>query len=123
MQVRAGEWERRLQEIPRRLQRLRKSGLRQRWRGDWDARFLRTREGWILGYSGEIAVTEDHLISGQPITQQASDNESLLPMVDEVMRQCRGKPEVVSADTGFFLSATCMGYVSGRWMVTCQIPT
>jgi len=118
MQVRAGEWERRLQEIPRRLQR-----LRQRWRGDWDARFLRTREGWILGYSGEIAVTEDHLISGQPITQQASDNESLLPMVDEVMRQCRGKPEVVSADTGFFLSATCMGYVSGRWMVTCQIPT
>lgn len=102
MQVRAAEWERRLQEIPRRLQRLRKSGLRQRSRTDGDARFLRTREGWILGYSGEIAVTEDHLIAGQRITQQASDNESLLPMVDEVMRQCRGKPEAVSADTGFF---------------------
>jgi transposase len=102
MQVRAREWERRLEQIPRRLERLRKSGLRQVSRSDKDARFLRTREGWILGYSGELAVTEDHLIAGQRVTQQASDNDSLLPMVDEVSRQCRGKPGAVSADTGFF---------------------
>jgi len=102
MQVKAGEWEHRLEQIPRRLERLRKTGLRQISRSDGDARFLRTREGWILGYSGEIAVTEDHLIAGQRVTQQASDNDSLLPMVDEVSRQCRGKPGAVSADTGFF---------------------
>jgi transposase len=102
MQVRVGEWERRLEQVPRRLERLRKSGLRQVSRSDGDARFLRTREGWILGYSGEIAVTEDHLIAGQRVTQQASDNASLLPMVDEVSRQCRATPRVVSADTGFF---------------------
>lgn len=102
MRLRVEEWEERLQEIPRRLERLHKSGLRQISRSDGDARFLRTREGWILGYSGEIAVTEDHLIAGQRVTQCASDNESLLPLVDEVGRQCRGKPKVVSADTGFF---------------------
>lgn len=102
MQVQVAEWERRLQEIPRRLERLQKSGLRQLSRSDADARFLRTREGWVLGYSTEIAVTEDHLIAAQRVTQQASDNNSLLPMVDEVSRQCRGKPKVLSADTGFF---------------------
>jgi transposase len=102
MQVRAEEWEHRLEGLPRRLERLRKSGLKQVSRSDGDARFLRTRDGWILGYSGEIAVTADHLIVGQRVTQQASDNESLLPMVDEVSRQCRGKPGAVSADTGFF---------------------
>jgi hypothetical protein len=39
---------------------------------------------------------------GQRVTQNASDNASLLPLVDEVMGQCRGKPQRVSADTGFF---------------------
>jgi transposase len=102
MQVQVKEWKDQLEEIPRRLERLHKSGLRQISRSDADARFLRTRKGWVLGYSGEVAVTEDHLITAQRVTQQASDNESLLPLVDEVMRQCRGKPGAVSADTGFF---------------------
>lgn len=108
-QVRAEQWQRRLEQIPRRLERLRKSGLRQVSRSDEDARFLRTRDGWILGYSGEIGVSEDHLIVGQRVTQQASDNDSLLPMVDEVSRQCRGKPGAVSADTGFFSQRNLYG--------------
>lgn len=63
---------------------------------------MRSREGWQLGYSAEIAVSEDHLIVAQRVTQNASDNASLLPLVDEASRQCRGKPKRVSADTGFF---------------------
>lgn len=102
MQVRVAELERRLEQLPRRLERLRKSGLRQVSRSDGDARFLRTREGWVLGYSAEVAVSEDHLIAAQRVTQQASDNDSLLPMVDEVERRCRTRPQRVSADTGFF---------------------
>jgi len=102
MQVRGAELERRLEQIPKRLERLRKSGLRQLSRTDGDAKFLRTREGWVLGYSTEIAVTDDHLIAAQRVTQQASDNDSLLPLVDEVSRRCKAKPEVVTADTGFF---------------------
>jgi transposase len=102
MQVPVQELERRLETIPGRLQRLRKSGLRQISRSDPESRFLRSREGWQLGYSAEIAVSEDHLIVAQRVTQNASDNASLLPLVDEASRQCRGKPQRVSADTGFF---------------------
>ncbi len=102
MEVRVAELERRLAEIPQRLERLRKSGQRQVSSTDPDSRFLRTREGWQLGYSAEIAVTADHLIAGQRVTQNASDNHSLLPMVDEVGRQCGERPGVVTADSGFF---------------------
>jgi transposase len=102
MQVPVQELERRLETIPGRLQRLRKSGLRQISRSDPESRFLRSREGWQLGYTAEIAVSEDHLIVAQRVTQNASDNASLLPLVDEASRQCRGKPQRVSADSGFF---------------------
>jgi transposase len=102
MPVAVQELERRLETIPGRLQRLRKSGLRQISRSDPESRFLRSRDGWQLGYSAEIAVSEDHLIVAQRVTQNASDNASLLPLVDEASRQCREKPQRVSADTGFF---------------------
>lgn len=122
MQVRVAEWENRLQQIPRRLERLRKSGLRQISRRDGDARFLRTREGWVLGYSTEIAVTEDHIIAAQRVTQHNSDNDSLLPLVDEVSRQCRGNPQRVTADTRFFLCATFTGYGSEASRDTYRTP-
>ena len=102
MQVKVEELQRSLEQIPGRLQRLRKSGLRQISRSDPESRFLRSREGWQLGYTAEIAVSEDHLIVAQRVTQNASDNASLLPLVDQASRQCRGKPRRVSADTGFF---------------------
>ncbi len=109
MQVKVEELERRLEQIPQRLERLRKSGLRQISPTDPDSRFLRSREGWQLGYSAEIAVSEDHLIVAQRVTQNASDNASLLPLVDEVGRQCRAKPQRVSADSGFFSLANLQG--------------
>jgi len=102
MQVAVQELERHLETIPGRLQRLRNSGLRQISRSDPESRFLRSRDGWPLGYSAEIAVSEDHLIVAQRVTQNASDNASLLPLVDEASRQCREKPQRVSVDTGFF---------------------
>jgi len=109
MPVQGKELERRLEQIPRRLERLRKSGLRQISRTDPESRFLRSREGWQLGYSAEIAVSEDHLIVAQRVTQNASDNASLLPLVDEVDRQCRARPQRVSADSGFFSLANLHG--------------
>jgi transposase len=108
-QVQVQELERGLAQIPRRLERLRKSGLRQLSRTDPESRFLRSREGWQLGYSAEIAVSEDHLIVAQRVTQNASDHASLLPLVDEVDRQCRAKPQRVSADSGFFSLANLHG--------------
>ena len=94
--------EARLEEIPRRLERLRKSGLTRRSETDPDSRFLRARKGFILGYTAEIAVSEDHLIVEQRVTQSPHDSKSLLPLVDGVERRCRERPQKVSADSGFF---------------------
>jgi len=73
----------RLQAMPRRLEKLRKSGLKKMSRTDEDARFLRERGGFALGYTAEAAVNEDQLIVGKRVTQNAADNNSLIPMVEE----------------------------------------
>jgi hypothetical protein len=97
------EAEKKLAEIPRRLERLRKSGMQKLSRSDADARFLRQRgQRFELGYTAEIAVSDDHLIVAQRVTQNATDNQSLLPMVDAVEQQCGAPPSQVLADSGFF---------------------
>ena len=89
--------------MPRRLERLKKSGLKKLSRTDEDARFLRRRGGeFVLGYSAEIAVSDDHFIVAQRVTQNATDNESLVPMVDQVQQRCGAPPGAALADSGFF---------------------
>src|ERR1700735_5206278 len=95
--------ERKLAELPRRLERLHKSGLKKLSRTDEDARFLRQRGGhFVLGYTAEIAVSDDHLIVAQRVTQNAADNHSLLPMIDQTRQRCGSPPGQVLADSGFF---------------------
>jgi transposase len=71
-------------------------------RTDQDSRFLRGRNGWVLGYTADAAVSDDHFIVATRITQNATDNGSLLPMADEVERQCKTRPTIITADAGFF---------------------
>lgn len=92
----------RLESIPKRLERLKKSGRERLSRTDEESRFLRDRRGFTLGYTGEIAVSEDHLVVAQRVTQNSSDNQSLVPMVEEVVQQCQEQPTRVGADTGYF---------------------
>ena len=94
--------ERKLAELPQRLERLRKSGQAKLSRTDADARFLRCRRGFELGYTGEIAMSEDHLIVAQRVTQESTDNESLSPMVEQIKLECGSPPEEVLADSGYF---------------------
>ena len=95
--------EQRLAEMPRRLEKLRKSGQAKLSRSDEEARFLRERGGHsTLGYTAEVAVSDDHFILAQRVTQAATDNDSLLPMLDEVERQCGSPPLQVLADSGYF---------------------
>ena len=94
--------EQRLAEIPVRLERLHKAGVQKLSRTDPDSRFLRERGGFTLGYTATLAVSEDHLIVAQRVTQQTNDNEELLPMSEAVEQQCREKPQRISADSGFF---------------------
>jgi len=91
-----------LEELPRRLERLKKSGLQKLSRSDQDARFLHKRGGFVLGYAGEIAVSDDHLIVAQRVTRNATDNGSLLPMIEAVKQRCGAPPTAVLADSGFF---------------------
>src|ERR1035437_8542733 len=60
------------------------------------------RGGFALGYTGEIAVSDNHLIVAQRVTQNATDNGSLLPMIDEVKQRCGARPGAALADSGFF---------------------
>jgi hypothetical protein len=81
---------------------LRKSGKTKLSRTDNDARFVRERGGFVLGYTAEAAVSDEHFIVAARVTQNETDNDSLLPMVEEVERQCGSPPEQVLADAGFF---------------------
>jgi transposase len=90
------------QRVLEQLQQLAEMGEEKMSLTDPDTRFLRTRQGYELGYTGEIAVSEDHFIVAQRVTQNKTDNGSLLPMVEEVERQCRERPRRVLADSGFF---------------------
>jgi Transposase and inactivated derivatives len=91
--VQVEKLEQRLAEIPRRLERLRKSG---------EARFLRERGGFALGYTAEMAVSEDHLIVAQRVTRNRCDVPALVPLVEEVEQRTGARPENALADAGFY---------------------
>jgi hypothetical protein len=103
LEVAIGELNKALDEMPRRLERLKKSGLKKLSRTDEDARFLRQRgDKFVLGYSAEIAVSDDHLIVAQRVTQNVTDNGSLAPMLDQTEQRCGAPPGAALADSGFF---------------------
>lgn len=103
MQVALEQAEQQLAEMPRRLEKLRRSGLAKLSRTEQESRFLRERGGrFALGYTAEIAVSDDHFIVAQRVTQATTDNDSLLPMVEAVEQQCGSPPAQVLADSGYF---------------------
>ena len=91
-----------LEQMPRRLEKLRKSGMKKQSQTDPDSRFVRERSGFVLGYTADVAVNEDHLIVGERVTQNPTDNGSLVPLMEEAERQTGKKAEQVLADAGFF---------------------
>jgi len=103
LEIAIGELNKSLAEMPRRLERLKKSGLKKLSRTDEDARFMRQRgDKFVLGYSAEITVSDDHLIVAQRVTQNVTDNDSLVPMIDQTEQRCGAPPGAALADSGFF---------------------
>jgi transposase len=98
----AGPWQQRLDEIPRQLEQLRKSGQRRGSSSDPESRYLRKRGGFVLGYTAEIAVSDDHLIVAQRVHQAPADHGSLEAMTEAVERECGQQPERVMADAGYY---------------------
>ena len=97
-----GKLQQQLGQLPVRLERLKKAGVKKLSRSDADSRFLRERRGFTLGYTATLAVSADHLIVAQQISQEPSDHRLLVPMVQAVERECGAPPQQVSADSGFF---------------------
>jgi len=101
--------EEQLEQTRQRLEKLLKSGAPQQSRTDPDSRFLHQAGGFVLGYTVDLAVSDDHLIVAQRTTQAASDSESLLPMLDRVMEACGEWPTQASGDSAFFSVRNLVG--------------
>lgn len=98
----AAQWQQRLEQIPRQMEQLRKSEQRRGSRTDPESRYMRTRGGFCLGFTAEVAVSDDHLIVAQRVHQQTTDNGSAAEMAEAVEQQCGERPEVVVADSGYY---------------------
>ena len=69
---------------------------------DPDSRILPTRDGFIAGYNGQIAVDAVYgVIVSQRLVTSGADVDGLVPLVDAAHRALGRKPVEVSADTGF----------------------
>lgn len=95
-------WKQRLEQIPAQMQELRKSGQRRGSRSDPESRYLRRRGGFCLGFTAEIAVSDDHLIVAQRVHQSPHDRESLTAMAEITERECGQRPLSVLADCGYY---------------------
>jgi transposase len=98
----AEAWQQRLDQIPRQLEQLRKSGQKRGSRTDPESRYLHKRGGFCLGYVAEVAVSDDHLIVAQRVHQAITDNGSLTTMTEAVERECGQRPQAVLADCGYY---------------------
>jgi len=96
------EWHERLKQIPRQMEQLGKSSQKRSSRTDPESRYLRWRGGFCLGYTAEIAVSEDHLIVAQRVHQRPNDTASLAAMSEAIEHTCGARPEVILADSGYF---------------------
>jgi transposase len=99
------QWQQRLQEIPRQIEELRKSGQQRSSRTDPESRYLRRRGGFCLGYTAEVAVSDDHLIVAQRVHQECVDHSGLVAMTEAIERECGQRPGMVLADCGYYTMA------------------
>jgi transposase len=69
---------------------------------DPDSRVLKTRDGLVQGYNGQLAVDGAHqVIVAQRLTTNGSDQAGLVPLLDATAAALGHTPRAVSADAGF----------------------
>src|SRR3954452_11970743 len=73
---------------------------------DPDSRILPTRDGFVQGYNGQIAVDASHqVIVAHRLVTTAADYRGLAPLLDDVQAHLGRKPREVSGDAGFATEA------------------
>jgi transposase len=69
---------------------------------DPDSRIMKSSEGFVQAYNGQIAVEPDfQIIVGQFVTQAGNDKEQVQPMVQEIEEQSGQLPDELLADAGY----------------------
>jgi transposase len=68
---------------------------------DPDSRVLKTRDGFVQGYNGQLAVDAAHqIIVAQRLTTNGSDQDGLVPLLEATQAALGRKPREASADAG-----------------------
>jgi Transposase DDE domain len=63
---------------------------------------MKTRDGFVQGYNGQLAVDGAHqIIVAQRLTTNGSDQAGLVPLLDAATAALGRKPREASADAGF----------------------
>jgi transposase len=69
---------------------------------DPESRIMKGRDGFIQGYNAQAAVDEAHqVIVAQSLSNNASDQAELVPLVEGIKANTGRKPREVSADVGY----------------------
>ena len=69
---------------------------------DPDSRILPTRDGFIAGYNGQLAVdAERQIIVSHRLITNSADVDGLIPLIDATTAAFGRKPIEISADNGF----------------------
>ncbi len=78
---------------------------------DPESRVMKARGGWVQGYNGQMAVTEDQIILAAEVSNAANDVGQLKPMLESIWGNLalveEDEPELglVVADAGYFSEA------------------
>ena len=82
---------------------------------DPDSRIQPTRDGFIVGYNGQIAVDQAHqIIVAQRLATNPADYGALIPLVDQAAANLGRKLREVSGDTGFATEANIAAMAERR---------
>jgi hypothetical protein len=78
------------------------AGKAQRNFTDPESRILKTKEGYIQGFNAQAAVDATaQIIVAHGLTHSMSDQDQLVPLVDDIERHLGRKPKQASADAGY----------------------
>jgi transposase len=74
---------------------------------DPESRIMKTRTGYVQGYNGQAAVTEEQIIIAAEVTQEANDVRQLHPMLASATKELKAagveeKIGAVAADAGYW---------------------
>ena len=89
---------------------------------DPDSRIPPTRDGFIQGYNGQIAVDAAcQIIVARRLVTPSADHRALVPLVDDVSAHLGRKPREVSGDAGFATEAN-LAAMKERRIKPCPPP-